>query len=74
MAKSLEELNTMLSDLSGRATSLEEQITVGGEKSSSGDHEAEDEALAVLPPGGLTTPRGDVALAARQWRRLSPLG
>ncbi|KAI8431637.1 hypothetical protein MSG28_016116 [Choristoneura fumiferana] len=38
-----------------RATSLEEQITVGGEKSSSGDHEPEDEALAGLPPGGLTT-------------------
>ncbi|KAI8440915.1 hypothetical protein MSG28_009213 [Choristoneura fumiferana] len=37
------------------ATSLEEQITVGGEKSSSGDHEPEDEALAGLPPGGLTT-------------------
>ncbi|KAI8441516.1 hypothetical protein MSG28_015104 [Choristoneura fumiferana] len=39
----------------GQATSLEEQITVGGEKSSSGDHEPEDEALAGLPPGGLTS-------------------
>ncbi|KAI8435436.1 hypothetical protein MSG28_003743 [Choristoneura fumiferana] len=36
-------------------TSLEEQITVGGEKSSSGDDEPKDEALADLPPGGLTT-------------------
>ncbi|KAI8439072.1 hypothetical protein MSG28_012937 [Choristoneura fumiferana] len=43
----------------GQATSLEEQITVGGEKSSSGDHEPEDEALAGLPPGGLTTSRPD---------------
>ncbi|KAI8433443.1 hypothetical protein MSG28_015478 [Choristoneura fumiferana] len=38
----------------GRAISLEEQITVGGEKSSSSD-EPEDEALAGLPPGGLTS-------------------
>ncbi|KAI8423727.1 hypothetical protein MSG28_012758 [Choristoneura fumiferana] len=32
----------------GRATSLEEQITVGEEKSSSGHHKPEDEALAGL--------------------------
>ncbi|KAI8435840.1 hypothetical protein MSG28_004056 [Choristoneura fumiferana] len=36
---------------SGDSITLEEQITVGGEKSSSGDHEPEDDALAGLPPG-----------------------
>lgn len=37
------------------ATSLGEQITVDGEKSSSVDHVLVDEALAGLLVGGLTT-------------------
>ncbi|KAI8427042.1 hypothetical protein MSG28_014683 [Choristoneura fumiferana] len=53
----------------GQATSLEEQITVGGEKSSSGDHEPEDEALAGLPPGGLTT--SHYSCQPSSWRKPS---
>lgn len=37
------------------ATTLEEQIAVGGEKTSSGNHELEDEALVGLPLCGLMT-------------------
>lgn len=37
------------------ATTLEEQIAVGGEKTSNGNHELEDEALVGLPRCGLMT-------------------